>query len=62
MTGNKINKHFSDGGGGGERVLWWVIRTIQSMDDNAQIVLYTGDDMTNYERKVKVYLSFSRGK
>jgi hypothetical protein len=47
---------YSNGGGGGERVLWWIIRTIQSMDPNAQIVLYTGDNMENYAKKVKYVL------
>jgi alpha-1,2-mannosyltransferase len=34
-------------------VLWWVIKTIQAMDSNIQVVLYTGDDMKDYEKHVK---------
>ncbi|KAL0486452.1 alpha-1,2-mannosyltransferase [Acrasis kona] len=44
---------YSNGGGGGERVLWWLIRTIQSMDNDVQIVLYSKDDNVDYQKKAK---------
>lgn len=60
---------YSDGGGGGERVLWCAIRALQgillkkgngsSSNGGAQVVLYTGDyrhvgSSRQIEQRIKV--------
>mmetsp|Transcript_44431 Transcript_44431/g.84994 ORF Transcript_44431/g.84994 Transcript_44431/m.84994 type:complete len:492 (+) Transcript_44431:55-1530(+) len=37
---------FTDDGGGGERVLWCAIRTLQELIPRAKFVIYTGDSAT----------------
>ena len=47
---------YSNGGGGGERVLWCLVQAIQQQNKDCDIVLYTGDNLSCdvYRQKVKV--------
>ena len=56
-----FKKNKGNGGGGGERVLWCLIKAIQNYHKTVDIVLYTGDDLSFEEisKKIKVNSIFN---
>lgn len=52
-----FHPHTSDGGGG-ERVLWCAVREVQTLRPDAEVVVYTGDDLTGAELTRRAALRF----